>query len=187
MKKRINSTKKKRFYHIMVESVPESLKKLVGKEIIRIGPTITGDWSYTNEPVLFKGISSDNGMIIQYIKEYSILEERMTELSACFSDDKWILLEDAFKAENNELNKLIGKKIKRIRPVELHSRSKINSLNEYKEDHSYMYEYGEIPATLISASKYHMIIKDYNISKKGNIIILVPRYSNPKYWEEVKD
>ena len=165
----------------------KSLKELLGKEIIRIGPTNAGDWSYTDQPVLFKGFSSDNGMIIQHIKEYNYVGEMLTELSPSFSDDQWILKEDAFKAENNELNKLIGKKIKRIRPVPLISNrvSLIgDSYNETKEDHSYMCEYGQTPLILVSASKHHIIAKEYDVMGNERIIILDPRYSKPEDWVE---
>lgn len=166
----------------IIKTVPESLKKLAGKEIIRIGSTINGDWSFTNEPVLLKGFSSDNSMIIQYIKEYNIFsDERIDVLSVYFTDDNWILLEDALKSEDNELNKLIGKRIKRIRPVENLSRRYI-----HREDHSYMCEYGEIPPTLVSASKYHMFLKEYDARGNENHIIIGPRYSNPKDWIEAR-
>ena len=190
MKKRFNTIKKKSFYPEEVKTVPEGLKKLIGKEIIRIGPTKNGDWSYSGTPVLFEGFTSDNKMKIKSIKEYSIVffNEETRELPLCFTDDKWILLEDALKAEDNKLNKLIGKKIKRIRPVYnvrfFHGR--MLAFDEYKEDCSYMCKYGAIPPTLVSASKYHMVVKDHDAGGNEKLVIIGPRYSNPKDWVEVR-
>lgn len=190
MKKRFNTIKKKSFYPEEVKTVPEGLKKLIGKEIIRIGPTKNGDWSYSGTPVLFEGFTSDNKMKIKSIKEYSIVffNEETRELPLCFTDDKWILLKDALKAEDNELNKLIGKKIKRIRPVYnvrlFHGR--MLPFDEYKEDCSYMCKYGAIPPTLVSASKYHMVVKDYDAERNEKLVIIGPRYSNPDDWVEVR-
>ena len=173
-----------------VKVIPKSLKELVGKKIIRITSTINGDWSFTNEPILLKGFTSNNTMIIKYIKEYSRdFGEKIDELPICFTDNKWILLEDAIKVGDNELNNLIGKKIKRIRPVYIvkYFGKRKFLIDQYKEDRSYMYEYGEIPPILVSASKYHMVVKEYDVSGNENLIIIGPRYSNPKDWEEVKN
>ena len=47
-----------------------------------------------------------------------------------------------------------------------------------------MCEYGQTPLILVSASKHHIIAKEYDVMRNERIIILDPRYSKPEDWVE---
>lgn len=149
-----------------------SLSKYIGHEVIRTRKTMTGDWSYTDEPILLVGFTSDG--LIRYRRsgiDARLLGNGEFTLPLSFTDRNWITYKNALIAKHNKLNKWRGKKIKRIRPT--------STCN----DHSYMCEYDfEKAPTLISASKYHMVIMHNDDFLKGQTTVLRSDYMNPKDW-----
>lgn len=151
------------------------LRQFVGYEIIRTKPTTeVGDWSYTDEPVIFVGLTQ-NGCIkyidpkqdgcIKYIDPKIDDEVRIFPLT--FTDRNWITLKKASKPKGNPLNKWRGKRVVRKCPTCCGDYSFLRSDipdNEQK---------------LISASKYHIILEDKIVGK----IICDSRYNNPNDWE----
>lgn len=140
------------------------LRKFVGHEIIRTKPTTDiGDWSYTDEPVVFVGFTQDG--CIKYIDPK--FDDKVRILPLTFTDRNWITLKKALKPKGNPLNKLRGKKVVRNCPT-------------CYGDYSFLRS--DIPDNeqkLISASKYHIILEDKIVGK----IICDSRYNNPNDWE----
>ena len=140
------------------------LRKFVGHEIIRTKPTTDiGDWSYTDEPVVFVGFTQDG--CIKYIDPR--LGDKVRIFPLTFTDRNWITLKKALKPKGNPLNKWRGKKVVRNCPT-------------CYGDYSFLRS--DIPGDeqiLISASKYHIILEDKIVGK----IICDSRYNNPNDWE----
>ncbi len=140
------------------------LRKFVGHEIIRTKPTTDiGDWSYTDEPVVFVGFTQDG--CIKYIDPK--FDDKVRILPLTFTDRNWITLKKALKPKGNPLNKWRGKKVVRNCPT-------------CYGDYSFLRS--DIPDNeqkLISASKYHIILEDKIVGK----IICDSRYNNPNDWE----
>lgn len=140
------------------------LRKFVGHEIIRTKPTTDiGDWSYTDEPVVFVGFTQDG--CIKYIDPK--FDDKVRILPLTFTDRNWITLKKALKPKGNPLNKWRGKKVVRNCPT-------------CYGDYSFLRS--DIPDNeqkLISASKYHIILEDKIVGK----IICDFRYNNPNDWE----
>lgn len=151
------------------------LRQFVGYEMIRTKPTTPiVDWSYTDEPVIFVGLTQ-NGCI-KYI------DPKLDECMKCidprsdgtvrilplnFTDRNWITLKKASKPKGNPLNKWRGKRVVRKCPTCCGDYSFLRSDipdNEQK---------------LISASKYHIILEDKIVGK----IICDSRYNNLNDWE----
>ena len=141
------------------------LRKFVGHEIIRTKPTTNVvDWSYTDEPVIFVGLTQ-NGCI-KYI-DPKFDDKVGGVLPLTFTDRNWITFKKASKPKGNPLNKWRGKKVVRNCPT-------------CYGDYSFLRS--DIPDNeqkLISASKYHIILEDKFLGK----IICDSRYNNPNDWE----
>lgn len=86
-----------------------------------------------------------------------------------FTDRNWITYEEALRAENNPLNKWKGKQIMRIRPA--------HPISDY-----FMSDSPYPAPTLISASKYHMVIMHNDSVDKGETTVLCSAYTNPDDW-----
>lgn len=140
------------------------LRKFVGHEIIRTKPTTDiGDWSYTDEPVIFVGFTQDG--CIKYIDP--CLSDKVRIFPLNFTDRNWITLKKALKPKRNPLNKWRGKYVVRTSPTCRGDRSFLRS---------------GIPGDkqiLISASKHHIILADKFLAK----IICNSTFSNPNDWE----
>lgn len=140
------------------------LRKFVGHEIIRTKPTTDiGDWSYTDEPVIFVGFTQDR--CIKYIDP--CLSDKVRIFPLNFTDRNWITLKKALKPKRNPLNKWRGKYVVRTSPTCRGDRSFLRS---------------GIPGDkqiLISASKHHIILADKFLGK----IICNSTFSNPNDWE----
>lgn len=143
--------------------VVNHLRQYVGHEIVRTKP-VCWDWSYTNNPLLLVGFTSDGCIRCRHtgIAAGTFGNEEFV-LPLHFTDCNWITYKKALKAKGNVLNKWRGKKIRRIRPT--------STCN----DHSFMS--GDAPA-LISASKHHMVIMCNDIK-----CFLNSSYMNPEDWE----
>lgn len=151
------------------------LRQFVGYEIIRTKPTTNVvDWSYTDEPVIFVGLTQ-NGCI-KYI------DPKLDECMKCidprsddtvrilplnFTDRNWITFKKASKPKGNPLNKWRGKRVVRKCPTCCGDESFLR--NDIVGDEQ----------ILISASKYHIILEDKFLGK----IICDSRYNNPNDWE----
>lgn len=142
------------------------LENFVGHEMICTKPTTNNNrviWSYTNEPVVFVGLTQDG--CIKYIN--SKLDDKVRILPLTFTDRNWITFKKASKPKGNPLNKWRGKKVVRNCPT-------------CYGDYSFLRS--DIPGNeqiLISASKYHMILEDKFLGK----ITCDSRYNNPNDWE----
>ena len=148
------------------KKIINSLKKYVGLEILRVRPTTeTNDWSYTDSLIILLGFTYD-GCIICKEKhlESKKFNTKPIVLPIEFTDRSWITYKKALRPKNNELNKWRGKKIKRINPTPF-------------DERPFMHEY----PVLVSASKYHMVIKI-----DGEIKVLKPAYANPEDWQVVQ-
>lgn len=141
------------------------LRKFVGHEIIRTKPTTDiGDWSYTDEPVIFVGFTQDG--CIKYI-DPKFDDKVGGVLPLTFTDRNWITFKKASKPKGNSLNKWRGKKVVRNCPTCYGDESFLRS---------------DVPGDeqiLISASKYHIILEDKFLGK----ITCNSRYNNPNDWE----
>lgn len=154
------------------KKVINSLSKYIGHEIIRTKPA-HGDWSYTSrDALLLVGFTSDGCIRYRHTGiEANLLGNEEYVLPFYFTDRNWITYKKALKAKSNELNKWRGKKIKRIRPTATIG------------DRSYMCEFGfEEPVTLVSASKYHMVIMHNDFLLKGKTSVLRSDFINPEDW-----
>ncbi len=140
------------------------LRKFVGHEIIRTKPTTDiGDWSYTDEPVIFVGFTQDG--CIKYIDP--CLSDKVRIFPLNFTDRNWITLKKALKPKRNPLNKWRGKYVVRTSPTCRGDRSFLRSgIPDDKQ-------------ILISASKHHIILADKFLGK----IICNSTFSNPNDWE----
>ena len=126
------------------KKVVESLRRYVGLEVLRTKPTIDGDWSYTDLPIKIIGFTPDGRIKYRHIGLYQLIlgDQVNIILPLSFTDRNWCTYKKALKAKNNELNKWRGKKIQRVHETD-------------RGDRSFMNE----PATLISASKHHMVVE----------------------------
>lgn len=140
------------------------LENFVGCEIIRTKPTTNVvDWSYTDEPVIFVGLTQDG--YIKYIDPK--LDDKVRILPLTFTDRNWITFKKASKPKGNPLNKWRGKKVVRNCPTCYGDESFLRS---------------DVPGDeqiLISASKYHIILEDKFLGK----ITCNSRYNNPNDWK----
>lgn len=141
------------------------LRKFVGHEIIRTKPTTDiGDWSYTDEPVVFVGFTQDG--CIKYI-DPKFDDKVGGVLPLTFTDRNWITFKKASRPKGNPLNKWRGKKVVRNCPTCYGDKSFLRS---------------DVPGDdqiLISASKYHIILEDKSLGE----IICNSTFSNPNDWE----
>lgn len=131
------------------------LKRLVGKEIIRIKPcecSYGKDYSYTNDPVKLVSISKDELVFRDRMNNRYKNAKWMAE----WLDGNWYSVEDAMRFPKTELHKLVGKRI----------RSKAKK---------------GFPVKLLCATKYHLVVE--NVS--GNIWWYDSRCTDPNNWEEV--
>lgn len=143
------------------------VQQYVGHEVIRTKPT-RGDWSHTDNPILLLGFTSDGCIRYRYTGiEARIFGNDEFVLPAHFTDRNWITYKKALKAEGNQLNKWKGKKIRRIRPAPISG------------DCSYMYD----APTLVSASKYHMVVMENSLGLEGKKVVLNSSFMNSDDWE----
>lgn len=149
------------------------LKQYVGHEMLRTKPTINGDSSYTDTPILLLGFTSDGKIRYQHLGiNAKIFDNDEHFLPLSFTDWNWITRKKAIKPKHNELNKWRGQRIKRICPT---SRT---------GDHSYMTcrsPFEKFP-TLLSASKSHMLIMLNDSLLGNNERILRRDFVNPNEW-----
>lgn len=152
------------------------LKQYIGLEVIRTKPTQgliwSGDWSHTDEPIIILGFTSDGCIRYRHSGFGKIVfgdEEHILPFS--FTDRNWITYKKAMRAKNNVLNKWRGKRIRRVRPTATYG------------DHSYMCRFGlDRAPTLVSASKYHMVIEHHDAGLEGDKSLLRADYINPEDW-----
>lgn len=109
----------------------KNLKRLVGKEIIRIKPCECSygmDYSYTDEPVKLVAVS----------KEEIVFQEKWSpwvhKQGAEWLDGNWYSVEDAMRFPKTKLHKLVGKKIRT--PI------------------------GGFPLKLLCSTKYHLVAEN---------------------------
>lgn len=141
------------------------LERYIGKEIIRTAP-VNGCWKFTNYPILLLGLL-DGQIRFQFTREHREIHgtEEFT-LDKSFTDCKWIMYKEALQAKENSLNAWKGRKIHRIRPTATNEGSFMNT-----------------PVILISASKYHMVVKMTGDFLNGRVFVLDARFCNPEDWE----
>lgn len=146
------------------------LKQYIGLEVVRTKPTQgliwSGDWSYTDEPIIILGFTSDGCIRYRH-------PERDNEhtLPFGFTDRNWVTYKKALRAKHNVLNKWRGKRIRRVRPTATCG------------DRSYMCRFGlDRAPTLVSASKYHMVIEHNDMGLEGVKSVLRADYINPEDW-----
>lgn len=136
------------------------LSNYIGKEIIRTQPTYKNDGSYTKEPILLLGFTTDGRIRYKHTKEIWLYGDGEKVLPASFTDMNWITYKKALRSGGNNLNKWKGKKIIRINPT-------------IKGSISFMKE----PVVLISASRYHIVVLHDNEPK-----VLSREYAEFKDW-----
>lgn len=152
------------------------LIQYIGLEVVRTKPKQgliwSGDWSYTDEPIIILGFTSDGCIRYRHPeREARIFGNKEGTLPFSFTDRNWVTYKKALRAKHNVLNKWRGKRIKRVRPTATCN------------DHSYMCRFPfQQPPTLISASKYHMVIEHNDIGLKGHKSVLRADYIKPEDW-----
>ena len=148
------------------------LSSYVGIEVIRTKPTVTGDWSKTDTPILLLGFTSDGRIRYRHLGfERNIFGDVEYTLPISFTDRNWITYKKAMKPKNNPLNKWRGKKIKRVRPTATCGDCSFMCRNIW-----------DAAPTLVSASKYHMVISRNDSIWKGRQTVLRSDYMDPKDW-----
>lgn len=147
------------------------LSQYIGHEIIRIKPAC-GNWSKTTEPILLLGFTPDGCIRYRYTDFNAVImgnEEYVLPFS--FTDRNWITYKKALRTKNNQLNQWKGKKIKRIIPT------------KRLGDSSFMCDSPfEKAPTLISASKYHIVIEHNDMGLEGRTSVLSPDFSIFSEW-----
>lgn len=151
------------------------LKQYIGLEVVRTKPTQgiiwAGDWSYTSEPIIILGFTSDGCIRYCHAESSGLFDNKEDILPFSFTDRNWITYKKAMRAKHNVLNKWRGKKIKRIRPTATCG------------DRSYMCQHVfDSAPTLVSASKYHMVIMYNGFLQKGHKHLLRADYIKPEDW-----
>lgn len=152
------------------------LKQYIGLEIIRTKPTSgrtwTVDWSHSDEPIILLGFTSDGCIRYRHSGfNKTVFGNKEYILPFDFTDRNWVTYKKALRAKHNVLNKWRGKEIKRLRPTATCG------------DRYYMCEYSfEKAPTLVSASKYHMVIEHHDIGLEGSKTILRADYIKPEDW-----
>lgn len=148
------------------------LEGLTACVVIRTEATVTGDISYTNEPMVLlkikESIFGTARLVVTYPSNYidGKAKGKTLTLRPEFTDDKWITYYDAKAGGDSPLNKWIGKKIKRRKPTK---RGNTSCMKKSQE--------------LIHANQHHMVL----LSEDGNEIFLGPDYTNPDDWILAED
>ena len=138
----------------------EFLEKYKDKKVIRIQPN-GGDYSYINNPIVFKDTTQDGRIICEENGE-------ICKLPISFTDFNWMEYNEAIRADKNHpLYKWIGKEIRRVKEVELDS----------CEDQSFIM--GNVK--LISVNQHHIVVECESLGK----IICDNRYSIAADWKLV--
>ena len=152
------------------------LKQYIGLEVVRTKPTQgliwSGDWSHTDEPIIILDFTSDGCIRYRHSGRHArIFGNKEDTLPFSFTDRNWITYKKALRAKHNVLNKWRGKKIMRLRPTATFG------------DRSFMLDnvFTKAP-TLISASKYHMVIEHNDVGLEGDKSLLRADYINPEDW-----
>lgn len=142
------------------------LKKLVGKEIIRIKPcecSYGTDYSYTSEPIRVVSISKEEFV---FEEEWnSKLRKKNAEWMAKWLDGNWYSVEDAKRLPKTKLNELQGEMI-------------CTKTGEFSSGHV-DYSFNKESVRLILATKYHIVL-DWN----GKELWLNSRKTDPNDWQK---
>lgn len=152
------------------------LKQYIGLEIIRTQPTSgrnwTVDWSHTSEPIILLGFTADGCIRYRHAGfRQKIFGNKEYILPFDFTDRNWVTYKKVLRAKHNVLNKWRGKRVKRVRPTATCG------------DRSYMCTLGcEDSVTLVSASKYHMVIEHHDFLFEGKRTVLRADYIKPEDW-----
>lgn len=153
----------------------ETLERYIGKDIIRTVPASHAvNISLDDSPVTLIDINKNGRMIVAYSKnseKAAIYGTSRECLPIELSDGNWTLYENALKAEENPLNKWIGKKIRRTAPTKVLENT--------------LFMKGEIPV-LLSASKNHMLVKFKNLMNFEETRLLGPDFVDGE-WELVNE
>lgn len=151
-----------------VKKTVEYLKRFVGQEVLRTKRTLAGDRSYKEDPVIIVGFTKDGHIIIRYTGVNAVAFRNVDYiLPPDFTDRNWTTKRKALKAKNSRLNQWKGKKVKRIRPTDLGCRSFMCDYDEYSNE----------PPILISASKFHVVVRD-----EDGTFLLGFDYADPADW-----
>ena len=151
------------------------LKQYIGLEIIRTKPIINrengrANTSFTKKPIVLLGFTAD-GCIKCLVKHlYFERYEKEEILSFKYTDRNWITYKKALKPKGSQLNKWIGKDIKRVRPTD-------RGFTSFMCTHLY-----DKPITLVSASKHHMRIQYNCVGLEGVVSIINYEYCTPEDW-----
>lgn len=141
------------------------LKKLIGKEIIRIKPCECSygiDYSYTTQPVRVMSVSKEEFV---FEKDFGLRKNDANWMKE-WLDGNWYSVEDAKRFPKTKLNELQGKMI----------RSKSDHFSSGYVSSSFLDE----PVKLIMATKYHLLL-DWN----GRELWLGNRQTDPNDWQKV--
>lgn len=146
-----------------------NLEGLIKCAIIRTAPTVSGDISYTNEPVILVKINNFMGkarMVVTSPSDFidGKVKGKTITLSQEFADDKWITYHDAKFSGDSPLNKWEGKDIKMVRPTK-------------RGDTTWMCK-DKHPPVLIHANEHHITL----VTDDGYEMVLGPEYTNPDDW-----
>ena len=146
-------------------AVVRDLRKYIGCVMIRTGPTSDGEWSFTDQPIKIIGFTPDGRIKYRNLCWYKeLMGGQLSFLPISFTDRNWCTYEEAFKTENDNFKRYIGRKIIRVRPTA-------------RGDTSFM----NYPATVISAYKHHMVVKYSVVSERP--IILGEEFMKPEDWQ----
>lgn len=149
-----------------------ALEAMVNCEVIRTRPTVRGNVSYTNEPMILlkvqKNLFGSAKLVVTYPSNYidGKLKGKPTVLEPEFTDDAWITYHNAKFSGYSTLNKWKGKAIKRCR------------VTKYGDTSWMCNNPNEKPPILLHANEHHMLLKCEN----GDEILLGPDYTNPEDW-----
>ena len=149
----------------------KKLTPYIGKSIIRTGPNkVTGDRSFLDQPITLIGFTLKGNIIYKFSPGHSVFDTSKTyTLDSSFVDDQWIELQDLYTPKDNDLIRYLGKKIHRVRPA-IYSHG--------VKDNSYIEE----PLVLVSATRYHLVVKHTDVILRGKETILPFEFSKPEEW-----
>lgn len=155
------------------KKIVKRLERYVGQKIIRTGGTHhIGDFSYTENPLILKGFTLKGEMIVEYPKENVSFAGNKKTLPIYFTDDLWISYRKALRPASNKLNQWKGKKVRRT------------CCTKRIGDGSFMCKSDlEVPPTLVSASKHHVVIECNDCGFEGKRVILNCDFADPSEWE----
>jgi len=165
---------------MVLNEILTKMSKMIGYAIIRTAPTCSvEDYSHSDSPILLLGFTERGAIRYQFLgANRRILDGCVHTLPLDFTDENWILYEEAFIEDStNPLNKFKGEKIHRICPITVETIEDCES--EYDYDRSYM----DNAVELVVASKHHMIVRD----EDGKLNIMHLQFSKPEEWALCKE